>query len=178
MPTPEENAAPETTTGETPAVFEYETWLAAQPDEVKAGLEQHTSGLTSALTSERESRKDFEKQARDLAEKAEKGSEAQAQLTAVADKLADAERRADFADAAGKAGVSDMKLAYIAAREDEMFDRFGRVDFAKLQEAHPALFGKPAPAAGNAGAGTITQPAPGGKNAEANDAIRRASGRY
>ena len=178
MPTPEENAAPETTTGETPAVFDYETWLAAQPDDVKAGLEQHTSGLTSALTSERESRKDFEKQARDLAEKAEKGSEAQAQLTAVADKLAATDQRADFMEAAHAAGVKNLKLAYTVAREDEMFDRRGNVNFEAMKKTYPELFGSTAPAAGNAGAGTITQPAPGGKNAEANAAIRRASGRY
>jgi hypothetical protein len=177
MPEPTENAAPETTTGETPAAFDYDKWIAEQPDDVKAGLEQRTSGLTSALKSERESRKEQEKQLRDAAAAAEKGSEAQKQLTVMADKMAAADQRADFMEAAHAAGVKNLKLAYTVAREDEMFDRRGNVNFEAMKADYPELFGSStAPASGNAGAGTTSQPAPGGKHAAANDAIRRAAG--
>jgi hypothetical protein len=154
----------------------WESWLEGQSAEVKALLDTHTQGLRSALTSERESRKDFEKQARELAEKAEKGSEAQAQLTKLADDLASEGRRADFYEAAHAAGIANLKLAYTVAVQDEMFDRRGQVDFEALKRAYPELFagGKPATPPGNAGAGTgAPPPAKTGMN----DFIRAAAGR-
>ena len=161
-------------TGGTPPTFE--TWLEAQAPEVKTLLDTHTQGLKSALDSERGTRKDMEKQLRDLAGKAEKGSEAQTELTKVADGLAEADRKTDFYEAAHAAGVNNLKLAYTVAVQDEMFDRRGGVNFEALKAAYPQLFGgTPAAPPGNAGAGTGTQP-PAPKSGM-NEFIRRQAGR-
>ncbi|MBM3122831.1 MAG: hypothetical protein FJZ97_11715 [Chloroflexi bacterium] len=160
--------------GGTPPTFE--TWLEGQSDEVKGLLDSHTQGLRSALESERGSRKDLEKQVRDLAGKADAGSEAQAQLTKLADGMAEADRRADFYEAAHGAGITNLKLAYTVAVQDEMFNRRGGLDFEAMKAAYPELFAgaRLARPPGNAGAGTGgDQPRTVGMN----DFIRRAAGR-
>ncbi len=68
---------PEVVTEET-----FEAWLGKQSEDVQAKYAEHTKGLTSALHSEREARKDAEKGAKKLAEleKAE-AERAKAQLS-------------------------------------------------------------------------------------------------
>jgi len=56
--------------------IEFDTWLAAQADEIRAAYEGHVAGLKSALQSEREQRKEHERAKRD-AEKAREAEEAQ-----------------------------------------------------------------------------------------------------
>ena len=152
----------------------YETWIEKQDEKVKGLLDGHTKGLKSALDTERESRKGLEKQVRDLAAKAEKGSEAEKQLTEFADKLADSDRRADFFDAAHRAGVSNLKLAYITAKEEELFDRKGNVDFAAMKKSFPELFGVKQAPNGNAGEGTENN---NNVAVDMNTRIRRSAGR-
>jgi hypothetical protein len=160
-------------TGQPPATFE--TWLEKQDETVKGLLDGHVKGLKTALDSERESRKDLEKQLRDLAKKAETGSDAQTKLTTMADQLAASDRKADFYDAAHKAGVSNLSLAYLAASEKGLIDNKGRVNFDEMKKDFPELFGgKPVPD-GNAGSGT--EGAPGGAANDMNARIRRAAGR-
>lgn len=133
----------------------FETWREKLPDDQKALIESHVKGLKSALDSERGSRKDLEKQLRDLAKKAEKGSEAETQLTKLADDLHAADRKASFYEAAHAAGVKNLKLAYITAVSDELFDKQGRADFDEMKKIYPELFGSSTtPARGNAGSGT------------------------
>ena len=154
----------------------FEDWAAQQPEDVKGLLDGHVAGLKSALNAERESRKAAEKNLRDLAKQAEEGSAAKKTLTEMADGLSEVTRRADFFEAAHAAGVTNLKLAYIAAQSDDLFDRAGRVDFNKLQAGYPELFGKSKPVvpAGNAGNGTNnTTPA----KTSMNDYIRKAAGR-
>lgn len=159
---------------EDPKPLEYDAWLSSQPDEVKTLLDGHTKGLKSALDSEREARKNLEKQARDLAGKAEKGSEAEKQLTELANTIAESDRRGDFYEAAHAAGVSNLKLAYTVAVQDEMFDKRGNVDFEALKKVYPELFGGRKAPDGNAGNGTGNNK-PAGKSM--NDFIRTAAGR-
>jgi hypothetical protein len=137
-----------------PETLTYENWLTAQPDTVKTLLEVHTKGLKSALDGERDARRAQEKELRDLAGKAEKGSEAEKKLLALADQTAEADRRAEFYEEAHTSGVSDLKLAYLLAVEEELFDKRGRVNFEEMKKAHPVLFGGMKPPAGNADSGT------------------------
>ena len=153
---------------------EYKTWFQEQPEAIRQMLEKETSGLKSALKSERESRKDLETQLRDLAGKAEKGSEAETKLTQMADQLSESDRKADFYEAAHAAGVSNLKLAYLIAVQDEMFDRRGNVNFESMKKQYPELFGGTQKPPGNAGAGTDNNQ-PSGKSM--NDFIRAAAGR-
>jgi hypothetical protein len=153
----------------------FDGWYGKLPEEQKALIETHTKGLKSALESERGSRKDLEKQIRDLAGKAEKGSEAQTQLTRLADDLQKADTRADFYEAAHAAGVKNLKLAYQVAQIDEMFDKHGRVNFNVMKESYPELFaGNPTLPRGDAGSGTQSKPKTG---ASMNDFIRKSAGK-
>jgi hypothetical protein len=158
-----------------PEAASFDAFLATQPENVKTLIADHEKGLKSALESERGSRQDLEGQLRKMAESAAKTPELQKSLTELADKLAVTDRRADFYDAAHAAGVANLKLAYLVAEQDEMFDKKGNVNFETLKTKYPELFAsaKPAPR-GNAGAGTGTPtPASGGMN----EFIRRSAGR-
>jgi hypothetical protein len=154
----------------------FDAWLATVDDGVKGLIDGHVKGLRTALESERGGRKDLEKQVRDLAKVAEKDSDAQKRLTEIADKLSETDRRAAFYEAAHAVGVTNLKLAYTVAVQDEMFDRHGNPNMERLKQAYPELFAgarATVQPAGNAGRGTnqIT-PATG-----MNVFIRRAAGR-
>lgn len=153
---------------------DYETWLKGQTEDVRKLLDGHVTGLKSALTTERESRKGLEKQVRDLAKAAEKGSEAEKQLTTLADQINAADLRVEFYDAAHAAGVSNLKLAYLVAKEEDLFNKHGQVDFKTMRERFPELFGAKPPPKGNQGEGTNKNQTPA-KNM--NDFIRKAAGR-
>ena len=152
----------------------FDAWFEKQDEKVKGLLDGHTRSLKSALDSERGTRKDLEKQVRELASKADKGSAAETQLTALADKMSEADKKVEFFDAAHKVGVTNLKLAYITAVTDDMFDKKGNVDFVKMKTAYPELFGTSKKAPGNAGEGTE-----GNTNvaADMNARIRRQAGR-
>lgn len=162
----------------------WESWLATQPEDQRTTIsslyEKQTAGLKSALDNERQQRKDFEKQARELAKTAEKGSDAEKQLTQMADQYAAAERRADFYEAAAKPeiGLVGVKAAWtlMNAEADRYFDRKGNPNFDLLKQEHPYLFGqvKPTPK-GNQGNGTNGQTSAG---QSINDMIRAAAGRH
>ena len=153
----------------------FDAWLTEQPENVKSLLDGHTRGLKSALDSERESRKKLERDLREMAGKAESGSEAQKQLTQMADQITEADRKADFYEAAHTAGVTNLKLAYMVATADNLFDRKGNPDFEGLKTSYPELFGgKSKVGSGNAGSGTNDNKKPAHSM---NDFIRVASGR-
>jgi hypothetical protein len=153
----------------------FDSWLAAQPDEVKTKVtslhEAHTTGLKSALASERDARSAAEKQLRDLAKKAEKGSELEAALTKQADDLSALQKQAAFQDKAHAAGVKNLKLAFLAANQAGLVSDKGDCDFGKLKTEYPELFTPVAP--GNAGNGTAS----GKQVFSMNDEIRRKAGR-
>jgi hypothetical protein len=135
--------------------LEFDAWIKDQPAEVKTLLEGHEGGLKTALTSERENRKKLEKDLRELAGKADKGSDAEKKLTEMADQVSESDRRAEFYEEAHAAGVTNLKLAYLVAQTDELFDKRGRVNFETVKGSYPELFGgKPKPPKGNAGEGS------------------------
>lgn len=135
----------------------FEAWSETLTAEQKGLIETHVKGLKSALESERGSRKDLEKQLRDLAKKAEKDSEAQAELTNLADQVKSENRRATFYEDAHAAGVCNLKLAYIVATTEELFDKQDKVDFNEMKKAYPELFGPAKETKANAGSGTRDQ---------------------
>lgn len=166
------NVQPETSEGQG---LSFDTWMAAQDANVRGLLDGHTKGLKNALDSERESRKGLEKQLKDLAGKAEKGSELEKQLNDLLTQQQTAQTRAEFYEAAHAAGVSNLKLAFLVASQEGLIDQKGRVNFDEMKKSFPELFGasqKPAPA--NAGTGT-NAPTAGAQNM--NQFIRRAAGR-
>ena len=158
--------------GETPT---FESWIEGQDEQVRGLIDGHVDGLRSALKSEREQRRDFEKQLRDTAKQLEEGSDARQKLEGIAGELDAAEQRAEFYEAAHGAGVANLRLAWLAVQQDDSLrDRRGQVNMVRLKEQYPELFPSPKASAGNAGAGTQTPPQAA---AGMNQFIRRASGR-
>lgn len=151
---------PGTGTGETPAADsppKWDEWLPQQPEPVRSLIEQHTTGLKSALTSEREQRKQFEADLKKLSKGLE--GDARAQLETIQQRLASESQRASFYESAAAAGVGDFKLAYIAARESGLLTDSGGCDFARLKEHHPFLFKTtPTTTPGHAGNGANGAP--------------------
>jgi hypothetical protein len=154
----------------------FDTWIAAQGDEIKSLLDGHTKGLRTALDSERTQRKEFERQLREATGKLEKDSDARKQLETLSSQLEAQGRQAEFYETAHAAGVSNLRLAWVALQQDAaLSDRSGRVDWKRFQEQYPELFGgaKQKAPAGNAGAGTQNPPGKAGMN----EFIRKAAGR-
>jgi len=149
----------------------FEKWVESQDESVKGLLDSHTKGLKSALEAERETRKTFERQIKELAAKAEKGSEAEARLTELSAQLELTNRRASFAESASREGVTNPKALFTLAAAGEFFDKKGNADFAGLKKEYPEFFKRPIPD-GNAGEGAESQPAAQNMN----DIIRRAAG--
>ena len=172
-PTPQGEPTPPTPpASETPQ--DFEAWLATQPDDVKTLYESHTSGLKTALKSERQRNADMATQLRDAAAKAE--GETRAKLEEMAGKAEAESKRADFYEAAAGAGCSDLKLAWLAAQAMDAFDRQGNPDVVAVKAAHPSLFAAPRVPDARAGKGALGANGRTG-GAAINDAIRRAAGK-
>ena len=171
----QDNAQPNTqgTASETPQPT-WDSILQGLPEEAQAVYNQHTQGLQSALKAERQQRQDLAKQLREASSQLEAGSKARTDLEALQVQFEDAQRRADFATEASGQGVANVRLAYLAAQEFDLFDRRGNVQWDELRKAAPELFAQPAPARGNAGSGTAAPPQPG---QDMNAYIRKMAGR-
>lgn len=153
----------------------FDDWLKSQSDDVTTMLNSHTNGLKTALSEERKARGDLEKKLRDLAGKVEKGSESEKKLTEMVDQLAENDRKAEFYEEAHQAGVTNLKLAYLVAIQEGLFDSKNRVNFGEMKKEYPELFGSTKPPKGNAGDGTHTnQPAGHG---DMNSWIRKSAGK-
>jgi len=154
----------------------HEPWVKDQSDEVRTMLSGWENGLKTALNSERDARRDLEKQVRDLAGKAEKGSQAQTELTQLADQIAEADRKVNFFEAAHLAGATNLKLAYLVAVQDDLFDKKGQVDFETMKKSYPELFTGTVkqPVKANSGEGRSDNQSPAGSM---NAFIRKSAGR-
>lgn len=164
--------------GETPPQS-FEGWLDGQTDEVKALYKTHTEKLTNTVKAVRDERDDLQKQLKAAGKTLEEGSAAKKALDDISGKLDEANRRADFFQAATRpdVGCTSPELAWLAVQSggSEFVDGRGNVKFDLLKERHPALFaGKPPAPKGNAGAGTDTPPA--GKPSSVDDMIRTKAG--
>lgn len=168
MPTDETQAADTTTTEPTDA-FDFDSWLDGQPEHVKQGFTSKTTGLHSALESERSQRKDLAKELKKLSGEAAQGSEAKKALDEMSMRLEQAERERDFIREASKPenGCVNPDTAFLVASAKDLFKRSGEPDWAAIKQAAPELFTatRKAPP-GNAGSGKESPPAvQGGMNA-------------
>ena len=150
----------------------FEKWSESLTDEQKALMETHTKGLKGALDSERTNAANLAKQIKELSAKAEKGSELEKSLAELNSKLEDQNSYVEFLEEAGKAGVSNVKLAWIAVKQDGLIDSKGWVNFDSLKKDYPELFGEKQKSSGDAGAGAGGS---GGK-LDMNTIIRHAAG--
>lgn len=155
--TAQENAQPgenEQTQDEQPQEIVWDEWLEEQPEPVRQAYERHTSGLKSALQSERQERKKLANQLRDLGKQAEEGSELQTRLSETVSALEEAEAKAQFFEDAANANVANLRVAWVYAKSEGLVDkRTGLVDMARLRQDAPQLFERKTPPPGNAGRG-------------------------
>ena len=162
---------------ETPLTFDG--WLAQQPDDIKSLITEHTSGLRTALQSERGTRGNLERQLTDLKKSLKDNEQAQAEVSRIQAELAEHNTRADFYEQVGGAGATNLKRVYTLAKADGLIDDKGRFKLDEVKSAYPEYFtpAKPATPAGHAGSGTQA-PAPAlSGNAAANAFIRTMAGR-
>ena len=117
----------------------WDGWLADQPDEVKGLIEGHTNGLKSALQNERDQRKALQKNLDEAIKKAGKGTETREALESLQTELDSSNQQLDFyEDVASQ--VTNVKLAWAAAKAFDAFDRTGRVNLEMLKAQAPELF--------------------------------------
>ena len=170
----EAGSASEDASGTPAAELTFETWYGGLETPHKTLFDSHVAGLKTALNTERDNRAALTKQIKDLAAKADKGSELEKQLTDASAKLEAAERRAAFAEDAIKPeiGCTNVKAAFALAQAEDLFDRHGRPDWNALKATAPELFRKPTVGSADGGAGTNQGP-----KLDMNTLILRAAGR-
>ncbi len=152
----------------------WESILGTLSEDQRRLYDEHITGLRNTVKATRQERDEFAKQLKDLAGKAEKGSELEKTLGEINAKLEQAERRASFAEEAIKpeVGCVNVKAAWALATAEDLFDKRGNVDWAQLKKVAPELFRKSSGPI-NAGSGTDNPQ----DKADMNSFIRRAAGR-
>ena len=166
--------------GETPEAeakqpVSFEEWYKGLAPDQQEAVDTHIDGLKSALKSEREERRGMERQLRDLAKKAEEGSELRAQLDKLAADQATASAKATFYEQAHGANVKNLRLAWLAASDAGLIDaRTGECDFGKLKDVAPELFATKTAVTVNAGNGAAQN---GVREPSMNDFLRAAARR-
>ncbi len=158
--------------GNTPP--DFDTWYNGLDTAQKGLVDNHVTGLKTALQSERTERSNLARQISDLQKTAAKGSDLEKQLTDLQNTLALTERRAAFAEDAIKpeVGCTNVKAAYALALADDLFDRQGRPDWVRIKQAAPELFRRAGAGSADGGAGNGQPP-----KLDMNTIIRRAAGR-
>lgn len=155
----------------------FADWFEGQDEATKGLVDSHISGLKNALEGERTRRRELSDQLQEAMKGAEKGSELEAALQGMTERLEAAERRNGFFEGAldPQVGCSNPELAFILAEERKLYDRRGLPDWAAIREMAPELFVRPrttVPRGADPGAGADS-PAP----ADVNALIRRAARR-
>ncbi len=170
QPTQTNPQAPPAATG-----VQYKDWDAVLETLDAAAVELYQgsiTGLKSALSSERQARKDVTKQLKAAQGKLEKGSAAEEQVSALLAQLEVANIRVSFMEEASNHSVSNSKLLWLAVSQSGESVEVGKLDWTTLRSDYPELF-KTAQASANAGAGAGTSPV----GQDMNKMIRQASGR-
>lgn len=153
---------------------DFDAWIGAQDDTIKALYEKKTTGLKSALEDERSTRKTLSKQIADLSRQAEEGSKLRGELEKLSAAQEAANRKAAFYEGA-PADVTNLKLAWLAADDAGLVDKTGEADWTALRKQMPELFQVKIAPRGNGGEGS-------GQNGQGaqpgmNHWIRQAAGR-
>lgn len=155
----------------------FERWIAEQPEEVRGLVDTQLDRLKTALDSERTARTSLDKQLKAISKQAGDDTALKAQIDKLAEDNREAGSKAEFYEAAHGAGVRNLRLAWVAAKEMGLMED-GKVDFAKLKEVAPELFAvvTATPKIPNAHAGAGAGQA-GAARPSMNNFLRAAAGR-
>jgi DNA anti-recombination protein RmuC len=173
----QEGGTPAADGGGTPQNQEltFDGWIAQQDDAVRGLLDGHTSGLKTALQSEREQRSRLQSELKKVTRELEEGTDARKQLEGISARLEEVETQNAAYETLTAAGASNLRLAWMAAQSSGAIDKRGNIQLETLKAEFPELFKKNAtPPPGNAGSGQ-TNGLPAG-NASMDDIIRRRAG--
>lgn len=154
----------------------FDSWFATQDEAVKGLLDTHTNGLKSALQSERDQRGKLQGELKKVTKELEEGTEARKQLESITTKLDELETQNAVYETLTAAGITNLKLGWMAVQASGALDKRGNVNIETLKAEYPELFKKAAPPPGNAGSGQ-NNGLPAG-NGSMDDYIRRAAGRH
>lgn len=158
----------------------FETWLGAQPEEVKKKVQPlfdaHIQNLRNTVKATRQERDDFERQLREATGKLAKDSDERKTFEGLADQLTEANRRAEFLEQAPANNCNNPKAAYLLAKSLEAFDKKGNPDWKRLAEEAPQFFGEPPKRNPKKTSGSGTNNEPSG-TLTMNDWIRQQAGR-
>ncbi len=154
-------------TGEGGEPKTWEEYVASLPEDqrrvVTSLYEAQNSALLKTVKATRQERDTFADQLRDAAKKLEKGSEAQTQLLEHVAALDEANRRADFYEAAPSQECKNPKAAYAIAKASNLFVKAtGLPDWKAIKEEAPELFGPATKPKGKGAAGSGTEDKPRG----------------
>lgn len=156
----------------------WDEYVASLPEDqqtvVKGLYTAQNQALLNTVKATREERDTMASQLRDAAKQAEKGSKAETDLLEQANKLDEANKRADFFSEASSKQCKNPKAAWALAKSDNLFTRAGLPDWTAIQTSAPELFGVSVKPKGKAGAGAGTDKNPAGTSI--NDFIRGAAG--
>jgi hypothetical protein len=166
------NGGNEQEASEVPA--SWDDFISAQPEPVRQLYDKSISKLEKSLSSERDTRKDLEKQIKRLSSELEAGSELKGKVDLISSDLKETGTRMKFMESAHENGVDDLRLAYLAAKEYALLDEDGECDFGKLREKAPGLWPVPKAAVPSTNAGRGSG-APA-RTESFNDLIRRRAG--
>ncbi len=173
--TQDQGGMPENGGGMPQQELTFEGWMATQDDAVKGLLTSHTSGLKKALDQERDERARLQKELKSITGELEKGTEARNKLEGITAKLDEYEAQLAVYETLTAAGVTNLKLGWMAAQSSGAIDKRGNVNVETLKAEYPELFPKKQTPPGNAGSGQNNGLPAGGKGM--NEFIRTASGR-
>lgn len=151
--------------GQTPTPEQPATDTAERQEPPKVFDEAYVKSL-------RQEAAQYRTQLKDLAAKAEKGSELEKQLQQLIVEKESSEKRAMFFESSLTANCVNPRAAYLVASAEGLFRKNGEPDWSALQAAVPELFRRPGQA--NAGNGTGAPPP---AKASMNEFIRKAAGR-
>lgn len=128
--------------------FDAAAFIAAQSEDARKGLEAHIEaaarGLKSALDSERDTRKELEKQLKALQGKADKGGELEAAITKMRDELALTNKRNAFLASAPK-DLEYVKEALAVAEVNGLIGDDGAIDWDAFKKSYAGFFARTTP---------------------------------
>lgn len=140
--------------GATPA--DFDSWLNGQDEAIKGLVNGRLTNLSSALDTERGDRKEIQRQLTAL--KAEGDPAAlKTQIATLQATLDEQTARNEFAEDAHAQGVTNIRLAYLAAKDADLLGKKNLWD--ELKKQSPELFAKKATPPAAAGNGSGAQPA-------------------
>ncbi len=139
---------------------DFETWLSKAPDELKTTIEPlfkaHVEKLMTTVKDTRKERDTFQKELRDAIKKLDATSDEAKKFEGIADKLDEANKKAEFYEEAPTNGCRNLKAAFALVKSEDLYTKHGAVDWKQLKEIAPEFFGEKSrlPVKKSAGNGT------------------------